>query len=74
MAVEISLSAISLDLELPFSIRLGEVEAVVGTIALPICGGELGEWRPVVAAALREVAEALEDPDVNTEGVDGAAP
>lgn len=73
--VELPKAAINGSVEVPLVIRVGSVaDAVVGSLTLQIRDGVVEDWRPVLAAALREVADDAENlPDLDEE-VDDAAP
>ncbi|MFC7909056.1 hypothetical protein [Streptomyces nigra] len=75
MRVEVPLSAINSEIELPITIGVGEVVSTVGSITLEVRGGKVEDFRPVLADALREAAAAVEraDPDEDDEEVPDAA-
>ncbi|CAM5589743.1 hypothetical protein [Streptomyces purpurascens] len=76
MRVEVPASAINTEFELPITIGVGEVVSTVGSITLAVRDGQVEDFRPVLADALREAADAVEraDLDEDEQEVDGAAP
>jgi hypothetical protein len=76
MRVEVPASAINTEFELPITIGVGDVISTVGSITLEVRGGQVEDFRPVLADALRQAADAIERaaPDENEQEVDGAAP
>ncbi|MFI0268575.1 hypothetical protein [Streptomyces luteogriseus] len=75
MRVEVPLSAINTEFELPITIGVGDVVSTVGSITLEVRGGQVEDFRPVLADALRQAADAVEraDPDGDDEEVPDAA-
>jgi hypothetical protein len=74
--VEVPLSAVNTEFELPITLGVGDVVSTVGSITLEVRDGRVEDFRPVLADALRQAADAIEraDPDEDDEEVDGAAP
>ncbi|TMU98089.1 hypothetical protein [Streptomyces sp. DASNCL29] len=73
--VEVPKAVINGSVDVPLVIRVGDVaDAVVGSLTLRIRDGEVEDWRPVLAAALREVADETESLPDPSEEVDDAAP
>jgi hypothetical protein len=60
MRVEVPLSAINTEIELPITIGVGEVISTVGTLTLQVRGGHVEDFRPALADALREAAATVE--------------
>jgi hypothetical protein len=58
--VEVPLSAINTEIELPITIGVGDVVSTVGSITLHVHRGQVEDFRPVLADALRQAANALE--------------
>ncbi|MFD5002212.1 hypothetical protein ACFWMV_04820 [Streptomyces mutabilis] len=75
MRVEVPLSAINTEIELPITIGVGEVVSAVGSLMLEVRGGQVEDFRPALADALREAAAAVERaaPDDDEEVPDAAA-
>ncbi|MFD8254686.1 hypothetical protein [Streptomyces werraensis] len=73
--VEVPMSAINTEITLPITIGVGDVINTVGTVTLEVRGGQVEDIRPVLAAALREAAAAVErvDPDEDDQEVPDAA-
>lgn len=77
LRVEVPLSAVNMEVELPITLGVGEVISVVGSVTLEVRDGKVEDFRPVLAEALREAAALIEraDLDEDDEGdVDDAAP
>lgn len=75
MRVEVPLSAINTEIELPITIGVGEIVNTVGSITLEVRNGKVEDFRPVLADALREAAAAVEraNSDEDDEEVPDAA-
>lgn len=77
MAVELTTAFANGSVDVPITVAVGDVhDAMVAEMTLEIRDGQAEDWRPVLAAALRELAdqtERLPDSD-DEEGVDDAAP
>jgi hypothetical protein len=73
--VEVPLSAVNTEIELPITIGVGDVISTVGSLALQVRGGRVEDFRPRLAEALREAADSLEraDPDEDDEEAPDAA-
>ncbi|MFF7485632.1 hypothetical protein ACFZBC_09050 [Streptomyces luteogriseus] len=76
MRVEVPASAVNTEFELPITIGVGDVVSTVGSITLAVRGGQVEDFRPVLADALRQAADSIEqaDPGQDEQEVDGAAP
>ncbi|KMS71324.1 hypothetical protein ACH49_24765 [Streptomyces leeuwenhoekii] len=63
------------EIELPITIGVGDVVSTVGSIILEVRSGEVEDFRPVLADALRQAADAVEraDPSEDDEEVPDAA-
>jgi hypothetical protein len=74
--VEVPVSAINTEFELPITLGVGDVVSTVGSITLEVRDGQVEDFRPVLADALRQAADAIErvDLDEDDEEVDDAAP
>ncbi|MFF5984412.1 hypothetical protein ACFY78_36775 [Streptomyces olindensis] len=60
MRVEVPMSAINTEIELPLTIGVGDVVSTVGTLTLEVRGGKAEDFRPALADALRQAADAVE--------------
>ncbi|NUR25512.1 MAG: hypothetical protein HOV83_06625 [Catenulispora sp.] len=67
MRLEVPLSAFNTEFELPITLGVGDVISTVGTITLEVRDGQVEDFRPVLAAALREAADAIERAGLNDE-------
>lgn len=72
MRVEVPLTAINTEIELPITIGVGEVINTVGTLTLEVRNGQVEDFRPALAEALREAADAVER--ATTDENDGEVP
>jgi hypothetical protein len=59
--VEVPLSAIN-EVELPITIGLGDETITAGTLYLDVRNGQIEDFRKPFADALREIADAMEQP------------
>jgi hypothetical protein len=76
LRVEVPLSALNTEFELPITLGVGDVVSTVGSITLEVRDGQVEDFRPVLADALRQAATAIEraDLDEEDEGADGGTP
>ncbi|PNG17490.1 hypothetical protein [Streptomyces cahuitamycinicus] len=76
MRVEVPTSAINTEIELPITIGVGGVLSTVGSLTLEVRRGQVEDFRPALAEALREAADSLEraDLDEDDEEAQDAAP
>lgn len=73
--VEVPLSAINTEVELPITIGLGDETIIAGTLCLDVRNGQVEDFRKPYADALREIADAMEQSSQTDDGeVPDAAP
>ncbi|MFB6787684.1 hypothetical protein ACFCWT_13510 [Streptomyces olivaceus] len=60
LRVEVPLSAINTEVELPITIGLGGEIITAGTLYLDVRNGQVEDFRKPYADALREIADAME--------------
>ncbi|MFF7452111.1 MULTISPECIES: hypothetical protein [unclassified Streptomyces] len=65
LRVEVPLSALNTEVELPITLGVGEVVTTVGSITLGVRDGQLEDFRPALAEALREAADTIERADLD---------
>lgn len=65
MRVEVPLTAITTEIELPITLGVGEIVSTVGSITLEVRGEQVEDFRPVLADALRQAADAIERVDMD---------
>lgn len=75
LRVEVPLSALNTEVELPITLGVGDFISTIGSVTLEVCNGQVEDFRPALAEALRAAADAIERADLDDdEGVDDAAP